>query len=303
MKEFHISYEEAVKNAALLSEALPYMQRYDGKIVVIKYGGHAMASEKIASLFARDLTLLKQSGVLPVVVHGGGPQISLFLKKEGVCARFHKGLRITGEKEIAAAEKVMVGSINKRIVRDILRVGGRATGLSAIDGGLIEAEKLTLGGKDLGFVGRPAKINPKIIMDLLKKGFIPVIAPLAADAKGVRYNINADMAAGALAVALQAERLVILTDVPAVEGEKGKPIAELSSAEARALMRKGVISDGMRPKVETCLEALQGGVTAVVLDGRVPHALLLELFTDHGAGTLFLKKKKTRAKKNAKAQQ
>ena len=280
--------DEALKKAGLLSEALPYMQRYDGRCIVIKYGGSAMTEGLRADSFAGDVALLRQSGVRPVIVHGGGPQIDRFLKERGIESRFHNGLRITGDEEIAAAEMVLAGAVNKAIVRQIAAVGGRALGLSGMDAGLIEAEPLDKSRETLGFVGRPRQVRADILHLLLEKGIVPVIAPIAADKKGQRRNINADVAASAIAAALKAARLLILTNVPAVRGEDGLPLPSLSLEKALALIKKGVIQEGMTPKVETCLEAVKKGVeAAVILDGRQPHALLLELFTDQGAGTLF----------------
>jgi len=286
------------KKALILSEALPFMQRYDDKTVVIKYGGHAMGDDRLAQAFARDIALLKQSGVNPIVVHGGGPQIGAMLEKLNIKSDFKEGLRVTDKETVDVVEMVLAGSINKKIVGNINAAGGLAVGLCGKDGNLITAEKLTRTKRDpeshieqildLGFVGEPKKINTDILDTILKSNIIPVIAPLGISVEGETYNINADTAAGAIASAVGAKRLLMLTDVPGVLDKDGTLIEELSAEKATTLIDQEEITGGMIPKVETCLEAVNGGVEAsVILDGQVPHAVLLELFTEHGVGTLI----------------
>jgi acetylglutamate kinase len=286
------------EKARILAQALPFMQRYTDETVVIKYGGHAMGEERIAALFAQDIAMLKQAGVRPVVVHGGGPQIGAMLNRLGIQTRFDGGLRVTDKQTVEVVEMVLAGSINKQIVTEINKAGGRAVGLSGKDGSLIVARKLkrTMTDPDsnierildLGFVGEPEKVTPDILLKLCDSDIIPVVAPIGVSREGVTYNINADTAAGAVASALHAKRLLMLTDVPGVLGADGELITELPRAEARRLLDCGVISGGMIPKIETCMDALAAGVEAVVvLDGRVEHAVLLELFTEHGVGTLI----------------
>ena len=288
----------SIDKARVLAQALPYMQRYTGETVVIKYGGHAMGEEHIAALFAQDVALLKQAGVRPVVVHGGGPQIGAMLERLGIQTRFDAGLRVTDKQTVEVVEMVLAGSINKQIVTEINKAGGRAVGLSGKDGSLILARKLkrTMTDPDsnierildLGFVGEPETITPDILEELCDGDIIPVIAPIGVSREGVTYNINADTAAGAIASALGAKRLLMLTDVTGVLDGEGNLVAELSRGEARKLIDNGVIHGGMIPKIETCVNATETGVEAVVvLDGRVEHAVLLELFTDHGIGTLI----------------
>ena len=270
--------------AAVLAQAMPYLRQYAGEIVVVKYGGHAMGAG--GETFARDIALLKQVGIHPIVVHGGGPQINRMLDRLGVKSRFVNGLRVTDSETMEVVEMVLAGTINKQLVAAINAAGGRAIGLSGKDGGLIRARKLSRNG-DLGFVGEPERINATVIDGFRRAAMIPVIAPIGVGAAGETYNINADTVAGAVAAAAQASRFLLLTDVPGVLDADGKLIPELSAAEARRLIGDGTISGGMIPKVETCLEAVDGGVeAAVILDGRVPHAILLELFTE-GAGTLI----------------
>ena len=288
----------SINKARVLAQALPYMQRYTGETVVIKYGGHAMGEEHIAALFAQDVALLKQAGVRPVVVHGGGPQIGAMLERLGIQTKFDAGLRVTDKQTVEVVEMVLAGSINKQIVTEINKAGGRAVGLSGKDGSLILARKLkrTMTDPDsnierildLGFVGEPEAITPDILEELSDGDIIPVIAPIGVSREGVTYNINADTAAGAIASALGAKRLLMLTDVAGVLDGEGNLVAELSRGEARKLVENGVIQGGMIPKIETCVKATEAGVEAVVvLDGRVEHAVLLELFTDHGIGTLI----------------
>ena len=282
--------------ARILSEALPHMQRYDEETVVIKYGGHAMGEENLARIFARDIVLLEQTAINPVVVHGGGPQIAAMLKRLGIKSEFAGGLRITDAATIEIVEMVLAGSINKQIVAHINEAGGKAVGLCGKDGNLVTARKVTrqvvdpqTGAEkvvDLGFVGEPDKVDVMVLNQMLGRELIPVLAPLATSASGETYNVNADTFAGAIAGALKAKRLLLLTDVPGVLDKSKQLIEELSVADARKLIADGIISGGMIPKVETCIYALEKGVEGVVIiDGKTPHAVLLELFTNHGIGT------------------
>jgi acetylglutamate kinase len=284
--------------ARVLVEALPYILQYDQKTIVVKYGGNAMPGGAAGAGFAQDIVLMKQTGIEPVVVHGGGPQIGQMLKKLEIPSSFVDGLRVTDEAAIEVVEMVLTGSINKQIVSSINAAGGRAVGVSGKDGNLIIARKLerqkldpatlTMKPVDLGFVGEPEKINPDVIRAMMKSELIPVIAPIGVGPKGETYNINADTVAGAVASAMQAERMILLTDVEGVLDREQKLIPRLSVKEARALIQDGTISGGMIPKIETAIDAVEGGVrAAVILDGRIPHVLLLELFTEHGAGTLI----------------
>ena len=286
------------QQAQILAEALPYMQRYDEATVVVKYGGHAMGAEDMAREFARDIVLLEQTAINPVVVHGGGPQIEAMLKKVGVKSQFAAGLRVTDEATLEVVEMVLAGSINKQMVGYINEAGGKAIGLCGKDGNMVTARKLTRTVVDpdsaiekivdLGFVGEPEKVDTTVLDEVLGRKLIPVLAPVAAGANGGTYNVNADTFAGAIAGALKSKRLLLLTDVAGVFDKSKKLIKELTADEARALIADGTISGGMIPKVETCIDALERGVEAVViLDGKVPHAVLLELFTELGAGTLF----------------
>ncbi len=284
--------------ARILSEALPHMQRYDEETIVIKYGGHAMGNDEVARSFARDIVLLEQTAINPVVVHGGGPQIEAMLKKAGVQSQFAGGLRITDAATLEIVEMVLAGAINKQIVGFINAAGGKAIGLCGKDGNMVLAKKATRKVVDpdsniekvvdLGFVGEPDKVDLTVLNVVLGRELIPVLAPVAASADGGTYNVNADTFAGAIAGALKAKRFLLLTDVPGVLDKNKKLIEKLSASEVRSLIADGTISGGMIPKVETCLYALEQGVEGVViLDGKVPHAVLLELFTDHGAGTLI----------------
>jgi acetylglutamate kinase len=284
--------------ARILSEALPHMQRYDEETIVIKYGGHAMGQDELARSFARDIVLLEQTAINPVVVHGGGPQIEAMLKKAGVQSQFAAGLRITDAPTLEVVEMVLAGSINKQIVGYINAAGGKAIGLCGKDGNMVIAKKATRRVVDpdsniekvvdLGFVGEPDKVDTTVLDTVLGRELIPVLAPVCAGADGSSFNVNADTFAGAIAGALKAKRFLLLTDVPGVLDKNKKLIEKLSTSEVRSLIADGTISGGMIPKVETCLYALDQGVEAVViLDGKVPHAVLLELFTDHGAGTLI----------------
>lgn len=284
--------------AETLVEALPYLQRYAGATFVVKYGGHAMGDPELARDFAEDVVLLKAVGINPVVVHGGGPQIGSMLKRLGVESRFVDGLRVTDAETAQIAEMVLAGSINKEIVGWIGAAGGRAVGISGKDAGLVVAEKI--GGKrapnpdsgierhvDLGFVGDPVRVDRRIIDTLSASGIIPVIAPVGLGADGHTYNINADTMAGAIAAALGASRLFLLTDVAGVLDKDRNLLTDLTPADIARLREDGTISGGMIPKLETCVTAVEAGVdAAVILDGRVPHAMLLEIFTARGAGTL-----------------
>jgi acetylglutamate kinase len=280
------------EQAEILMQALPHMLRYDEAIVVVKYGGHAMGDEAGARNFARDMVLLEQSGVNPVVVHGGGPQIGAMLGKLGIKSEFSNGLRITDRETIEIVEMVLAGSINKQIVGFINAEGGHALGLCGKDGNMVMAEKIMPQGDavDLGFVGEPSKVDTTVLDQVLGRELIPVLAPIAAGIDGETYNVNADTFAGAIAGALRAKRLLFLTDVPGVLDKNKDLIKELHVDEIRALIADGTITGGMIPKVETCIYALEQGVEGVViLDGQIPHAVLVELLTDHGAGTLITK--------------
>ena len=272
--------------ATVLAEALPYLRRYSGQTILVKYGGHAMANGEGGDPFARDIVLLKQVGINPIVVHGGGPQIGHMLDRLGIKSRFVDGLRVTDGETMEVVEMVLAGTINKQLVASINTAGGCAIGLSGKDGGLIRARKLTRNG-DLGFVGEPERIEERVLETLRQSDIIPVIAPIGVGTDGETYNINADTVAGAVAAAVKAKRFLLLTDVAGVLDAEKHLIPELTAAEARRLIKQGTISGGMIPKVETCLAAVDGGVeAAVIVDGRVRHAILLELFTE-GAGTLI----------------
>lgn len=290
--------DEWLAKARTLSEALPYMRRHSGRTFVIKYGGHAMGNEELARLFARDIVLLRQVGINPVVVHGGGPQIGQLLDRLNIKSSFVNGLRVTDRATMEIAEMVLSGSINKQIVASINNAGGRAVGLSGKDNHLITAEKLHRTERDpdsllervvdLGFVGDPTEIDPEIIHSLVKADITPVIAPIGLGRDGETYNINADTAAGAIAAAVGATRLFLLTDVAGVLDKNKRLIERMSMDEARLAIADGTASGGMIPKIETCIDAVEKGVdAAVILDGRVPHALLLEIFTEGGAGTMI----------------
>ncbi len=285
------------EQARILSEALPHMQRYDEETVVIKYGGHAMGEEEAARMFARDIVLLEQTAINPVVVHGGGPQITAMLNRLGIKSQFSGGLRVTDAATVEIVEMVLSGSINKQIVSYINQAGGKAVGLSGKDGNMVIARKVTQPGPvpvadvvDLGFVGEPDRIDTTVLDQILGRELIPVLAPIAAGAAGETFNVNADTFAGYIAGALKAKRLLLLTDVPGVLDKSKTLIQDMSVDDVRKLIADGTISGGMIPKVETCITALDQGVEGVViLDGKVPHAVLLELFTNHGAGTLIHK--------------
>jgi acetylglutamate kinase len=284
--------------AEVLVQALPHMQRYDQQVVVIKYGGHAMGDRSAAEDFAEDIVLLEQSGIKPIVVHGGGPQIGRMLQKLGIESEFKGGLRVTDAATVEIVEMVLAGSINKQIVGWIGAEGGRAIGLCGKDGNMVTARKVTRTMTDpdsniekivdLGFVGEPEQVNRSVLDAVLKSELIPVLAPVAVGQDGQTYNVNADTFAGAIAGAMTAKRLLLLTDVPGVLDKNKNLIPEMTIEDCRRLIADGTITDGMIPKIETCIYALERGVEAVViLDGKVPHSVLLELFTDHGAGTLI----------------
>jgi acetylglutamate kinase len=284
--------------AEVLAQALPHMQRYDEEVVVIKYGGHAMGDRAAAEDFAEDIVLLEQSGIKPIVVHGGGPQIGKMLTKLGIQSEFQDGLRVTDAATVEIVEMVLAGSINKQIVGWIGAEGGKAIGLCGKDGNMVTARKVTRTVVDpdsniekiidLGFVGEPESVNRSVLDAVLKAELIPVLAPVAIGTEGLTYNVNADTFAGAIAGALTAKRLLLLTDVPGVLDKNKNLIPEMTIEDCRKFIADGTITGGMIPKIETCIYALERGVEAVViLDGKVPHAVLLELFTDHGAGTLI----------------
>lgn len=287
---------EWLGKAGILTEALPFMRRYNDKTVVVKYGGHAMGNDDLALKFAADIVLLKQVGMHPIVVHGGGPQIGRMLERLAIKSEFVDGLRVTDKATVEIVEMVLSGAINKGIVAAINAAGGRAIGLSGKDGGLITARRLRRTKVDpdsniekvldLGFVGEPVKVQGDMLHRLVVQDLIPVVAPIGMGEDGETYNINADTAAGAVAGAVDASRFLLLTDVEGVLDKEGRLIPELTVAEARALIADGTISGGMIPKIETCIEAVQAGAEgAVIIDGRVQHGVLLELFTSHGMGT------------------
>ncbi|MEE2667844.1 MAG: acetylglutamate kinase [Pseudomonadota bacterium] len=289
---------EWLNNADILTEALPFMQKYAGLTIVIKYGGNAMSESSSIQSFCEDVALLKQSGLHPVIVHGGGPQIGLMLEKMGIETRFEGGMRITDEKTLEVVELVLCNKVNKEIVTKINKAGGKAAGISGKDSSMITAKKYEwkngendskeMKDIDLGFVGIPKSINSEMINDLIKNDFVPVIAPLGISEEGITYNINADTAAGAIAESLKAKRLLILTDVKGVLNSKNNLIEEIEKKEVESMIKEGVVSGGMIPKLNTCIHALEKGVGAtVIVDGRNKHAVLLELFTEHGAGTLI----------------
>lgn len=293
----HAPDQSALAKAEILTEALPYIQRYTGQTFVIKYGGHAMGDAEAAHDFAEDVVLLKAVGINVVVVHGGGPQIGSMLKKLGVESSFVDGLRVTDAETAKVAEMVLSGAINKELVSWIARAGGKAVGISGKDGGFVIAEKVQRTTRDpdsniervvdLGFVGEPRSIDPTILSTISGAGMIPVVAPIGVGADGQTYNINADTMAGAIAAKLGAARLFLLTDVAGVLDKDGQLLTDLDPARITALKAEGTVTGGMIPKLDTCIEAVEGGAeAAVILDGRVPHVTLLEIFTARGAGTL-----------------
>jgi len=275
-----------IATARTLSEALPYMQRYAGAIVVVKFGGNAMGDDAAMAEFARDIVLMRQVGINPVVVHGGGPMINDMLTKLGIKSEFVRGKRVTDKATVQVVEMVLTGLVNKRIVQAIMDEGGRAVGLSGKDDELMVCEA---DDPELGFVGRPVEMNPQVLRDLFKAGIIPVVAPVATGmGPNETFNVNGDTAAGAVAGALKADRLLLLTDVSGVKDTGGNVVTSMTPEEVRSMIADGTIGGGMIPKTETALKAIEDGVRAVViLDGRVPNACLLELFTEHGAGSLI----------------
>ena len=289
---------DLLAKTGMLVEALPFMRRYSGQTLVVKFGGHAMGEADYVSAFAADIALLDQVGARPVVVHGGGPQIGAMLKKLEIESQFVDGLRVTDEATISVVEMVLAGGMNKALVAAVARAGGRAVGISGKDGGLITARKLMATAKtegsaieeaiDLGFVGEPDHVDTGVLDALNAAKLIPVVAPVGSDGSGETYNINADTAAGAIAAALGATRMLMLSDVAGVLDTDGNLITDLTVSQAEALIRDGTVSGGMIPKVETCINAVLGGAeAAVIMDGRAPHALLVELFTEHGIGTMI----------------
>ncbi|MGH7118116.1 MAG: acetylglutamate kinase [Acetobacteraceae bacterium] len=288
----------AAEQARILAHALPFLRRYSGGTVVVKYGGHAMGEERLAAAFGRDIAALKQVGVKPIVVHGGGPQISAMLKRLALPSTFVDGLRVTDARMVEVVEMVLAGTVNKQVAGLITRAGALAVGICGKDGGLIRARKLRRTRRDphsnieqvldLGFVGEPAAIDVRVIDALSGAGLVPVIAPVGMDDEGQTYNINADTVAGAVAGALGADRFLLLTDVTGVLDREGRLVPEMTVAEAEAGIAGGSITGGMLPKIETCIQAVKAGVKAVtIMDGRVPHACLLELFTEGGVGTII----------------
>ncbi|WP_124087114.1 acetylglutamate kinase [Pseudogemmobacter humi] len=276
--------QDAQNTAKMLSEALPYLQRYEDAVVVVKFGGNAMGDDGAMAEFARDIVLMKQVGLHPVVVHGGGPMINEMLSKLGIKSEFVKGKRVTDKATVEVVEMILSGLVNKRIVQAIMDAGGRAVGISGKDDDLMVCEA---DDPELGYVGRPVEMNVQVLRDLYSAGIIPVVAPVATGMQdNETFNVNGDTAAGAIAGALRADRLLLLTDVPGVKDEKGEVMTALSPDDIRRMTAEGVISGGMIPKTETALKAIEEGVRAVtILDGRIPNAALLELFTDHGAGS------------------
>lgn len=292
----------ALEKAAILVEALPYIKKFYGKTVVIKYGGHAMVNEELKQAVMKDVILMKLVGMHPVLVHGGGPEITGMLERLGIRSTFVQGLRVTDAATMEVVEMVLVGKVNKEIVGLIQQLGGKAVGLSGKDGGLFQATKQLVTGKngegedvpvDLGYVGEVSRVNPEIIETVIARGYIPVVAPVGAGPEGQSYNINADYVAGSVAAALKADKLVLLTDVEGIFAnyqEKASLISSLNAAEVPRLVAEGVIAGGMIPKVECCVKALEAGVaTTHIIDGRLAHSILLEVFTDQGIGTMVLK--------------
>ncbi len=292
--------------ARILAEAIPHLIRYDEQTVVVKFGGNAMGDQALADAFAKDIVYLKQSGINPIVVHGGGPQIGNLLKRLDIKSDFVHGLRVTDKATVEVVEMVLSGKINKEIVSAINRQGGKAVGISGKDANLMIAKKITempdpqtnkMEAVDLGYVGDPVEVNPHIVEVISKSDLIPVIAPVGISREGETLNINADSFASALAARMQAKRLLLLTDVSGVLDKDKKLLSRLTTDEARALIKDGTISGGMIPKIEGCIEVVEAGVEAVVIiDGRVPHCVLLELFTEHGVGTLVSRPERKKAK-------
>lgn len=282
------SKEEWEKIARVLAEALPFLRRYRGQCFVIKYGGHAMDDTATAARFARDIVLLKQVGINPVIVHGGGPQIDAFLKKMNITSTFKNGLRVTDAATMEVVEMVLAGKVNKELVQSIRNAGGIAFGLCGKDGNLITAKKMTPDGVDLGFVGEPVNVTTYILRKIIEEDAIPVVAPVAVDENGQTLNINADTAAGAIAAALKAVRFMLLTDVPGFLDKNGNLVPEMTLQQAEQAIVEGVAKGGMIPKLQTCISAVRSGVKgAVILNGKDPHSVLLELLTPQGIGTLI----------------
>lgn len=284
--------EALIKKAQILIDALPYMQKFSGKTVVVKYGGNAMINEDLKNSVIEDIILLKFIGLNPVVVHGGGPDISKALSEKGVQSKFINGLRVTDEDTVKVAQEVLIGKTNKEIVALINKHGGRAVGLSGIDASLIECEKqkTVVDGEevDIGFVGKITKVNTEVLDHLYKDQWIPVIAPIGTDSEGNSYNVNADTVAAAVAAAVEAEKLILLTDVEGIKDKNGDVIYETEPKDIDKMIEDGTINGGMIPKVQGCVDAIHEGVTGVhIIDGRVPHCLLLEIFTKTGIGTLI----------------
>ncbi len=301
MSENHLpdNIKKLLEKSKVLSEALPFMKKFNGETFVIKFGGSAMGDEELAKSFARDVVLLKQVGINPIIVHGGGPQIGSMLERLKIKSEFIEGLRVTDKETVEIVEMVLCGKINKKIVQDIHEAGGTAIGLSGKDAGLIQAKKVRKTRKDtdsniekildLGFVGEPEYINPDIFVTLEETDIIPVIAPIGVDEHGETYNINADTAAGAIASALVAQKFIALTDVPGILDKDKNLISKLTMNEAHKLIKDGTITGGMIPKVETCMNAIANNVEAAhILNGKIPHVLLLEIFTEHGSGTMIV---------------
>lgn len=284
MRQQTLTMQDAIHTAKMLSEALPYLQRYSGAVVVVKFGGNAMGDDAAMAEFARDIVLMRQVGVNPVVVHGGGPMINEMLGKLGIESNFVRGKRVTDKATVQVVEMILSGLVNKRIVQAIMDAGGRAVGISGKDDDLMVCEA---DDPELGFVGRPVEMNVQVLRDLYSAGIIPVIAPVGTGmADNETFNVNGDTAAGAIAGALRADRLLLLTDVAGVKGADGKVLTQITPEEIRQMTADGIIAGGMIPKTETALMALEQGTRAVtILDGRIPNACLLELFTDHGAGS------------------
>lgn len=282
--------QQLVDKARILMEALPYMQRFLGKSVVVKYGGHAMTDDSYQASFAADVVMLKQIGLRPVIVHGGGPQIEATLKRMGKQSSFVDGRRITDDETMEVVEMVLGGKLNREIVELVQQAGGRAVGLTGSDGGLLHVERKLINGQDLGRVGDPTRVDPTILNAAMDAGFIPVIAPVGVDERGTSYNVNADEVAGAVAAALRAEKLILLTDVEGVLDATGTLISQLTIEDCKRLIAAGTIKGGMIPKMECCMRALAGGVVRThVVDGRIRHAVLLEIFSDDaGVGTLLV---------------
>jgi acetylglutamate kinase len=290
MRRSEKTMEEHLEKAKILTEALPYIQKFHGKTMVIKYGGSAMKEARLRTLFAKDVVLMKYVGINPVIVHGGGPQIGQILSRLGMSSRFVRGMRVTDAATMEVVEMVLSGKINKDLVQLIIEQGGKAVGLSGKDGGLVRARKVqqdpSAGEEDLGFVGEVVEVNSEIIQALEQDRYIPVVAPIGFGDEGETYNINADLVAGSLAAALKAHKLILLTDVPGVLDASGKLISAIRLSELSGLVSEGAVTGGMIPKVRCCAEAVSQGVTkAHVIDGRIEHSVLLEVFTDQGVGT------------------